>query len=526
MSETSSVTALIRRIEADPLDVPLYHRLAELYAVGGHFRKAELVLRRAIEIAPLTRDTWIRLGKLLSTLGKWSNAVDAFKQASSLGPATADDTICFAFALLSNQDLAQAEPLSSQLLEAYPQRAESHLIAGHIEKVRGHFDAAVARYKAALAVDARATEAAYHLCDLEPPGCADALTQELEARRNDRTLSPGQRADLLFALARIYERAEQVDATFHTLTEANDVAREAMTRVGQSYDPNEIARQASEIVTTFSAAVCRSPLESIDLDTKLIFIVGLPRSGTTLIERILSSHPRVMSGGELPFMHESLEKYLAARRSAGYQGSVASSNASERGLLLAAREEYLDRLFERDLDADFVIDKLPANFAAVGLIRVLFPDAVILHCRRDPMATSWSLFRSHFGIHASYSTTFTHLAHYYKIYAGLMTHWNEVVKAPLSEVRYEQIVCDPEPVIRRLLDTCGVEWSDSCLRFEENDSPVYTASLQEVRQPLYQESVSRWRKFSAPLAPLAALLAPYVQGYAARPEGMPDTDTR
>src|SRR5262249_24750244 len=270
----------------------------------------------------------------------------------------------------------------------------------------------------------------------------------------------------------------------------------------------------SEIVTTFSAAVCQSPLESIDLGTKLIFIVGLPRSGTTLIERILSSHPRIISGGELPFMYEVLENYLAARRGAGQKGAVALPDAAERQLLLAAREEYVDRLYERDLDADFVIDKLPANFAAMGLIRVLFPDAVIVHCRRDPMATSWSLFRSHFGIHASYSTTFTQLAHYYRIYAGLMAHWSKVIKAPLSEVRYEHIVCDPEPIIRRLLDTCGLEWADSCLRFEENASPVYTASLQEVRQPLYQESVSRWKKFSSHLAPLAELLTPYAQAYA------------
>src|SRR5262249_43924026 len=153
MNETPPVRSLISRIEADPLDVPLYHQLAELYAASGHFRKAELVLRRAIEISPLTRDTWLRLGRLFSTLGKWPSAVEAFNQASSLGPATADDSICFAFALLSNQDIRQAERLSSQLLEAYPQHAESHLIAGHIEKVRGHFEAAVARYKAALGVD-------------------------------------------------------------------------------------------------------------------------------------------------------------------------------------------------------------------------------------------------------------------------------------------------------------------------------------------------------------------------------------
>jgi tetratricopeptide (TPR) repeat protein len=483
-----------------------------------------LVLRQAIEIAPLTRDTWVRLGRLLSTLAKWPSAIDAFEHAGALGPATADDSICVAFALLANQDLQQAERLSNELLDSFPQRAESHLIAGHIGKVQGHFGDAEARYQAALGLDPALTEAAYHLADLAPPECSDRLTQELEAKRNAAALSPGQRADVLFALARIYEHADRVDATFHALMEANGAAQEAMTHAGQAYDPAEIAGQASEIVATFSAGVFPCPLEPIDLGTKLIFIVGLPRSGTTLIDRILSSHPRVISGGELPFMYECLERYLSARRAAGRRGAVALADASERQLLIAAREEYLDRIFERDLDADFVIDKLPANFAAVGLIRMLFPDAVVVHCRRDPMATCWSLFRSHFGTHASYSTTFAHLAHYYKIYAGLMAHWNSVVQASLTEVRYEQIVSEPERAIRRLLDACGLEWAEACQRFEENASPVYTASLQEVRQPLHPRSISRWQKFSRHLASLAQELNPHVEAYSAHPEGRNHAD--
>jgi tetratricopeptide (TPR) repeat protein len=513
MNETSVARPLIERIEADPLNIPLYHRLAELYVSDGQFRKAELVLRRAIDIAPLTRETWSRLAGLLSSLGKWASAVEAFERAAALGPPTGDDSIGFAFALLANQELRRAGQLSSRLLEAFPQRPESHLIAGHIAKVQGHFDAAVAHYQAALGLDSAMTEAAYHLADVAPAACSGWLTQELEAKREDRTLVAGQRADVLFALSRLYEHADRVDSTFNTLLEANDAAQEAMTRSGQGYDADEIANQATDIITTFTAQVFPSPLDPIDLGTKLIFIVGLPRSGTTLIDRILSSHPRVVSGGELPFMQECLEKYLAARRKAGLRGAVATSDVSERQLLLAVRTDYLDRIFERDLDADFVIDKLPANFAAVGLIRILFPDATIVYCRRDPMATCWSLFRSHFGLHASYSTGFKQLAHYYQVYARYMAHWKATVKAPLNEIRYEELIARPEPSIRGLLDACGLEWAEVCLRFEQNAAPVYTASVRDVRRPLYDTSASRWEKFSHRLAPLAEELAGFTQAY-------------
>ena len=515
MSEAPGTGPLIRRIEADPLNISLYHQLAELYAAERHFREAELVLRRAIEVAPLTRETWIRLGRLLCTIGKWSDAVDSFDRGSKLGPATRDELIGFAFALLASQDLGRARALSGELLEAFPQRAESQLIAGHIEKVEGRFEGAAARYQSAVGLDPTLTEAAYHWADLAPAECSERLAPDLEAKREDRTISPAQRSDVLFALARIYEHADCVVPTFDTLRAANDAAREAMARCGQEYDPDEIALQASEIRATFGGGAVASALEPLDLGMNLIFVVGMPRSGTTLIDRILSSHPQVVSGGELPFMQECLDKYLTARRTAGRRGAVVVNDASECQLLAAARTDYLDRIFERNLDADFVIDKLPANFAAIGLIRILFPDASIVHCRRDPMATCWSLFRSHFGIHASYSTGFKPLAHYYKIYSALMAHWKTIVKAPVTEVRYEEMVARPEPSVRKLLASCGLDWTEKCLRFEQNAAPVYTSSGREVRQPLYATSTSRWEKFSSHLAPLAEELAGLRHSYSA-----------
>ena len=165
-------------------------------------------------------------------------------------------------------------------------------------------------------------------------------------------------------------------------------------------------------------------LEPLELDLKLLFIVGMPRSGTTLVERILSSHPQVSAGGELTFMQDCLTKLLASRQAAGRTGSIDLADEADRNALLELRESYLDRLFERDLDSEYVTDKLPANFSALGLIRLLFPDARIVHCIRDPVAVCWSLYSAHFGVHVPYNASLDYLVHYYgNVYTKWMTHW-------------------------------------------------------------------------------------------------------
>ncbi len=162
---------------------------------------------------------------------------------------------------------------------------------------------------------------------------------------------------------------------------------------------------------------------------------------------------------------------------------------------MEARQYYIDRLFEHDLDAGYVTDKLPGNFARVAFLRLLFPDAVIVHTRRHPAATCWSLFASNFALHDPYYNSLPHLAHYYRCYERLMSHWRSLLRPSMLEIRYEDLVSNPEAEIRRLIQGSGLAWEDGCLAFHDNPRPVLTASCSQVRQPLYATSVEHWQHY-------------------------------
>ena len=497
-----SAKSLIRLIESNPLNLPAYCVLARVYESTGEFRNAELTLRRATEINPLHHETWARLGVLYSNLGAWSSAADAFEQACALDSLHPACWVGYGMALIATQDIQGAVEVRNTLLEKFPDRSETHLIDGHINKIRGQAGKAADSYRRALQIDPYQTDAMLNLVDLSLPEPSDPLTRNLEKLRQDPARSHRQSANVCFALARIYEAADQVDRAFSLFQEANVAAGAMMQRLGNAYDPKKFADEAKKIIDVFDPDVFAARLEPPEIDVKMIFIVGLPRSGTTLVERILSSHSGVSTGGELPFMQDCISKLWIGRQSVEAHGPINLEDKEERLLLLGLREEYLDRLFERELDSEYVIDKLPANFVALGLIRLLFPDAVIVHCTRDPIATCWSLYSAHFGTHLSYYTSFEHLVHYFTTYSRLMTHWEKTLSSDIVNVNYETLVQDEEREIRELVRRCGLPWEESCLHFYDNEQPIYTASMQQARQRIYTTSVSRWRKFEKHLTPL------------------------
>jgi tetratricopeptide (TPR) repeat protein len=434
--------------------------------------------------------------------GRWTDARDAFEQSTRIAPSDPAAWIAYGMAMIASQDLPSARGVRDILVERFPERAETHVIAGHIHKIEGHFAAAADSYRRALGVDPEQLEALFNLGELASPAPTDPLTERLETLMHSSALPRRGAAMGRFALARIYESAGIVDKAFAWYRDANAAATALMASSGNSYDPRRAEAAAAQIIEIFSAEALAHPLPPLDLDMRIIFIVGLPRSGTTLTERILSNHTQVSSGGELPFMQETLAKVrhsLAATRASG-----AKLDAPEhRRALLQLRNEYIDTLFEAELDGKFVIDKLPANFSALGLIRIMFPDALIVHCRRDPIAACWSLYTTYFDSHLSYNTSLEHLAHYHQsIYVRLMRHWSSIEGMNIISTDYEAIVASPEREIRELLDRCGLPWEDACHKVEGNDRPIFTASATQARRPIYSTSVARWRKFEPHLRPL------------------------
>ncbi len=439
--------------------------------------------------------------------GHWHRSADAFEHAWALDATDPSYCLGHASALIATQDAGRAADVRDVLLSRFPDRADGHVIAGHLFKIHGFFGEAADAYRCALHADPRQTEAIFNLVDLSPPEPTDPFTETLEALCRDHSLSNPQLANVRFALARIYEKAGLVGRAFPMLQEANASADAMMRELGHVYDPEKHEADTRQLIEMFPADAFGQQLEPLDLDLKIIFIVGLPRSGTTLVERILSSHSRVSPGGELPLMQDCLAALRTGRQTAGRQGRLRVGDESEQRLLLQLREQYLDGLFERDLDGEYVTDKLPANFAALGLIRLLFPDSLIVHCSRDPLATCWSLYAAHFGTHVPYCTSFERLAHYYnRVYSPLMAHWHRALMPGMISVKYEELVLNPEEHVRELLRSCGLPWESSCLSFHKNEQPIYTASMQQARQPFYSESLARWRKFEKYLRPLIKAL--------------------
>jgi tetratricopeptide (TPR) repeat protein len=307
---------------------------------AGEFPRAELTLRRAIEINPLHQEAWARLGALYAHLGRWQDAVDALEQACALDLQDYDSAVAYAEALIATQDLQTATQVSASLLNRFPGRSGPHLIEGHLHKIQGQVSHALRSYQRALEFDPEQSEVLFNVAELRPADSSLPLLERLTQLRQRPSLSPRQTANVCFALARIHEASGDVESTFAALNEGNRAASAMMRELGEVYSPEDVERETTELIQTFTADLFPSQLESPDLDTRMVFIVGMPRSGTTLVERILSRHPRVTSAGELPFMEECLERLLDIRRSQGHRGRL--QVPAQRQVLLGLREHYLD----------------------------------------------------------------------------------------------------------------------------------------------------------------------------------------
>jgi tetratricopeptide (TPR) repeat protein len=503
--QMQAAKSLLRLIESNPLDVSAYCKLAGVYESSGERQKASLTLRRALEIDPLHQEAWIRSGIHHMNQGEWRSAADAFERSTVLSPLDAAGWIGGAMASIASQDLRTAGKMRDILVAKFADRPEAHVIAGHISKIQGQFAAAADSYRRALALDPAHAEALYNLVDLDPPAPTDALTERLEALLRNPSRPGRDSAMTRFALARIHEKAGDVDQAFALYRGANAAAAAIDQGSGNAYVARQAEDEVDRTIGMFSRAAVTEPLEPLDIGVRLIFIVGMPRSGTTLTERILSNHSQVSAGGELPFMQECLTKL---RREPGSSKGMGGSDLDRREFLRRLRNDYLDALFESDLDDDVVTDKLPANFSALGLIRILFPDAVIVHCRRDPIATCWSLYTSFLDSHLSYHTSFDDLIHYHnKIYARYMRHWAGIDEMNIVNIEYEELIAEPESRIRDLLERCGLPWEAACLDVQGNDQPIFTASVAQARRPIYATSVARWKSFERHLRPLVEGLA-------------------
>ncbi len=499
--------ALAEAVRLNPRHLDARCNLAAVLHRQGRLPEAITLLQATVDLAPGHAQAQNDLGAALLAQGNPAQAEAHLRQAVRLRPAFAEAHSNLGVALREQGRMDQAVQALRKAVRLNPGFAGVHNNLGYTYEFLGRIDEARDEFLAALWLDPDNPRALAGLSGLATAGHYEFSADEL--RRIERLvtrtdLSLDDRGRLHFALARVRDRAGEPDEAFAHYVHGNALRQEYLRRRGAAYDPAAQRRRVDRLIEAFSPAYF-ARVTSFGVDSELpVFIVGMPRSGTSLAEQILASHPQVYGAGELQDLErlaQSLPRRL--RTEEEYPECVARLDAAT---ARAVAEEYLEALRRRGGEAARVVDKLPANFHHLGLIATLFPRARVIHCRRDPRDTCVSCFVQDFREPHPFALDLEHLGHYYREYERLMSHWKRVLPVPVFELDYEELTADQEGVSRRLVAFCGLEWDERCLRFHETDRPVQTASALQVRKPMYRSAVGRWKRYERHLGPLLAAL--------------------
>jgi tetratricopeptide (TPR) repeat protein len=401
--------------------------------------------------------------------------------------------ICQAKLLVEQENPAAAEEPLRRAVDREPQNSDAHCLLGSVLMQLGRFTDAAAAYDLGLALNRRQIAAYYELAHVKKLSEVDRpLIAQLEWLLQENGLANEERADLHFALGKAYDDLGEYHSAIGHFDEGN-----RLTYRRTSYDQSAHAAAVNRQVAMFTADFfSRNAALGCDVETPIL-IVGMPRSGTTLVEQMLSSHPEVAAGGELAFWGDWAPE-LRISAAGNIDPNWANQVASEYQALLAGISPTARR----------VTDKRPQNFHYIALIHAVFPRGRIIHCRRHPVDTCLSICFQNFARRIDFAYDRTDLLAFYSQYQKLMAHWRSVLPADrFLEIQYEELVANREPWTRKMIEFCGLDWDDAWLHSERNRRPVRTASVWQVRQPVYTTSVARWRHYEPWLGCLRELLS-------------------
>jgi tetratricopeptide (TPR) repeat protein len=490
-------------LKDDPYDARAIRMLAELAARIGRWRDSETLLRRAVEIAPGWTTAKANLALVLGRMGRPAEALELLDDVFADEPEGISHWNLKAATLGRLGDFEEAIRLYEGVLERTPNQPKVWLSYGHMLKTVGRQQEGIAAYRKAIELRPTLGEAWWSLANLKTVTFSGEDIAAMEEALETANLSENDRLHLDFALGKAMHDAGKADEAFDQYAKAN-----ALRLKSAPYRSADISRLVDESIAAFTAEAFAERAGGCEAPDP-IFIVGMPRAGSTLIEQILSSHSKVEGTSELP------DFPAVVRHGGGYPRSVLELSEVERR---ERGEEYLKRAsVQRRTAKPFFIDKLPNNWMFVPAIQLLLPNAKIVDARRHPMACCFSNFRQHFARGQNFAYDLEDLGHYYSDYVRLMAHVDSTLPGRVHRVIYERMVEDTEAEVRALLGYLGLEFEPECLEFHKTERAVRTASSEQVRQPIYRDATDEWRPYERHLGKLKAALGPVLDAYPQAP---------
>lgn len=496
--------AFLEAIRLDPNLAQSYAHLGLVLQQDGQLGDALVWLKQAVDLKPHNATFWEYLAELYGEREEPAEAIPCWEQVLILDPARPTAHNGIGWALQEEGRLAEAGEHYRTALRLKPDFAGAQVSLGGLHEELGDLVGAEADFREALRLQQTFALPHARLATLLRGKLSDTDRVALEARLADPQLDEGPRARLLFALAHVLDAQGDFGRAADCLRRANALNLELARRQKREYTPSEHERFVDNVLAGFGPDWFGRFADCGVDSRRPVFIFGLPRSGTTLIEQVLASHSRVHGAGELRLVRQTFEAIPAAMgRTDGPMLCLPHINPH---FFRRLAEQHLERLAPLDgRRAERVVDKMPDNYMYLGLLAALFPQAVFIHCRRELRDVAVSCWMTDFRS-ILWASDLGHIAARCSQYRRLMNHWRTVLPVTLHEVDYEESVGDIEGVARRLVAACGLDWEPACLDFHRTRRPIRTASVAQVRQPIYKQSVARWKNYERELADLFAAL--------------------
>ncbi len=489
----------LRNLQKGPqAQVPSQANIDEIMGLyeAKQYKYAMAKTKALVKTFPRFHGGYNLAGVILAEVGQWDNAIKAYKQALGLKPDFADAHYNYAIALehLKRTDEAVASLRSA--VKADPNHAKAHNNLGSYLEIQGKMDEAISSYQRAVELESDFVSPQLRLGILIDYEADDPRIGKLESFLEDFDGDAKAKARLYFGLAKAYEDIGDIDTAFEYLLAGNGL-RKAQDEYTTQMDKDLI----EDIKSYFPLGAVMPTDNSRDAGKTPIFIVGMPRSGTTLSEQILASHSKVFGAGEMTAISTVMKPELAKFADSG-------NRTLDNELCDKVRTGCIDALNKLDVVENIIVDKMPLNFLWIGFILAAFPGAKIVNLNRDPIATGWSIFKYNFASSGNrYAHDLREIGEFYHLYTDMMTFWREKFPGKIYDLNYEALTEDQEGETRKLLEFCGLEWEVGCLDFHKSNRIVKTVSSSQVRKKMYKGSSRAWRKFEKHLGPLLDALA-------------------